>query len=135
MSDSAQQGGLFASSRRLLATVLEIAQVRLEILSTEVEVEKQRIFDGLLWGGIALLALGVGLAVGCGFVLMLFWDTYRLAATGIMALLFLGLGSMLALTARKRLQNPQSMIETSLTELRRDLVELRQAKSNGPKST
>ncbi len=135
MSDPARQGGLFASSRRLLATVLEIGQVRLEILSTEVELEKQRIFDGLLWGGAALLAIGVALVLACGFVLMIFWESYRLAATGLMAILFMTLGIVLARVAQQRLRNPESAIKTSLAELRSDLAELRAVNSNEPPDT
>ena len=120
MSGPVQESGLFASLRRLLATVLEIAQVRLELLGTEVELEKRRLFDGLLWGVVALLVLGVGLVLLCGFVALLFWEGYRLAAVGGMALLFLVGGVLLMREARHRLRNPTDMFENSVAELKRD---------------
>ena len=120
MSDPVQESGLFASLRRLLATLLEIAQVRLDLLGTEVELEKRRLFDGILWGAIALLALGVGLVLLCGFVILLFWDGYRLAAVGVMALLLLLLGALLMREARQRLHNPTGIFEISLAELKQD---------------
>ena len=74
MADSPLESGLFASVRRMLGTVLEIAQVRLELLGTEVEFEKRRLLDGLLWGALGLMVVGVGLVLACGFVILLFWE-------------------------------------------------------------
>lgn len=126
MSDPVQESGLFASLRRLLATALEMAQVRLELLGTEVELEKRRLFDGLLWGAAGLLVLGLGLALLCGFVILLFWDGYRVAAAGVMALLFLVVGSLLVLEARRRLRSPTGMVSASVAELKRDWTGLRE---------
>ena len=124
MSDPVQESGLFASLRRVLATLLEMAQVRLDLLGTEVELEKRRVFDGLLWGAVAILVLGVGIVLLCGFVILLFWEGYRLAAVGVMALLFL-VGSVLLLReARQRLRNPTGMFNASLAEAERDRAEL-----------
>ena len=124
MSDPVQESGLFASLRRVLATLLEMAQVRLDLLGTEVELEKRRVFDGLLWGAVAILVLGVGIVLLCGFVILLFWEGYRLAAVGVMALLFL-VGSVLLLReARQRLRNPTGMFNASIAEAQRDRAEL-----------
>lgn len=130
MSDPVQESGLFASSRRLFATVLEMAQVRLDLLGTEVELEKRRLFDGMLWAALALVVLGIGLLLLCGFVTLLLWEGYRLAAVGVMALLFLGLGALLIREARQRLRNPTSMFKASLTELDRDQAGLRSSNQN-----
>jgi uncharacterized membrane protein YqjE len=124
MSSSIPKGGLFASLQRLLATVLEIAQVRLDLLGTEVELEKRRLFDGLLWAVVALLFLGVGLLLLCSFVVLLFWDGYRLAAAGLLTLLFLGSGLLLMRNARQRLRSPSGMFSASVTEMNRDRAEL-----------
>ena len=120
MSDPVGESGLFASLRRLLATALEVAQVRLDILGTEVELEKRRLFDGLLWGVVALMVLGVGLVLLCGFVILLFWEGYRLAAVGVMALLFLVGGVLLMREVRQRLRNPTGIFNASVAELGRD---------------
>lgn len=121
MSDPVQQRGLLASLQRLLGTALDMAQVRLELLSTEVELEKRRVFDGLIWGALALLALDIGLVLLCGFVTLLFWDGYRLAAVGAMALVFLVLGGVLMREARQRIRSsPTGMLDASLDELKRD---------------
>ena len=120
MSDPARGVGLFNSLQRLLATAIEMAQVRLELLGTEVEFEKRRLFDGVLWGGVALLLLGIGLVLLCGFVILLFTEGYRLAAVGVMALLFLSGGALMMRESRRRLQSPKSMFEASTQELAKD---------------
>lgn len=120
MSEPVKETGLFASVRRLLATALEMAQVRLDLFSTELELEKRRLFDGLLWGAAGLLAVGLGLVLLCGFVILLFWDGYRLAAVGVMTLLFLGGGALLLRASRQRLRSAGGMFNASVKELERD---------------
>ena len=127
MQDSLRNSGLFASLSRLLATVLQTAQVRLELLGTEVELEKRRLFDGLLWGGIAIAVLALGLVLLCGFVILLLWDGYRLTAVGGMTVLFLLAGGLMLNHARVRLQNRSStkgMFDASLAELKQDQSDL-----------
>ena len=125
MGEPAKEIRLFASLRRLSATVIELAQVRIDLLSTELELEKRRIFDGLLWGAFAVVVLGVGLVLACGFVMLLFWDTHRLVTAGVLASAFLGSGILLAVMARRRLRSLDGMFRLSLNELEQDITELR----------
>ena len=125
MGEPAKEIRLFASIRRLSATVLELAQVRIDLLSTELELEKRRIFDGLLWGALAVVVLSVGLVLACGFVILLFWDTYRLVTAGVLAGAFLGSGILLVTRARRRLTSLDGMFPLSLNELEQDINELR----------
>jgi uncharacterized membrane protein YqjE len=120
MSEPAAATGLFSSLRRLVGTALELAQVRLELLSTEVEREKLRVFDGLFWAALALLLLSVGVALLCAFIVLLFWDGYRLPAVGVLTVLFIGGGFWVTRIARQHLQSPGGMFATSSAELARD---------------
>ncbi len=133
MSKAGKIDGLFASLRRLLGTLLEIAQVRLELLGTELELEKQRLFDALLLGLLALLMAGVGLVLLCGFIVLLFWDGYRLAVLGVMLLLVLIAAVGLVRAARRRLQSPNGIFEASLAELQRDRAGLQPAGLHEPR--
>jgi uncharacterized membrane protein YqjE len=116
--------GIYAASRRLITTLLDISQVRLALLGTELELEKRRFFDGLLWGGVALVLLGVGIALFCGFVLMLFADGYLLAALGILTVCFLFLSLLMLSIARLRLRGAGGTFDQSVEELRQDRMEL-----------
>lgn len=133
MSEPAHESGLFASLRRLLATAIEIAQVRLALLGTEIELEKQRLLHGLYWAALALIALGIGLVLLCGFVILLFWDGYRLAAVGVMAILFFIAGAVLMQQARARLRNAVGLFKTSVDELEQDRAGLRAPDQHEPR--
>ncbi len=122
---AASSKGLFASLRRLIDTGLEMAQVRVELLVLELEIEKRRVFDGLLRAALALLLLGVGLVLLMGLVLMMFWDGYRLPALVVMTVLFLGGGLWLCRSARAKLSNRDGAFSGSRTELARDREALR----------
>lgn len=115
---------MFSSLRQLLASAIEMAQVRLDLLSTELEVEKQRILAGLLFGVAALLVLCVGVVLACGFVIFLMWETYRLTAIGVLALLFFGGGLWLVRSAQERLRTPGGLFAASVAELARDRSDL-----------
>ena len=124
MSNPAKDLGLFASLWSLIGTAAGVAQVRLEILGSEVELEKHRIFYGLILGALALFIFGVGIALLCGFILLLFWDGYRLAAAGTMAATFVTSGLLLLRSARSKLSAKSGMFSLSIAELARDVEAL-----------
>lgn len=112
--------GLFASLRQLLRTLLETAQVRLELLGTELEAEKRRILDTLLFLALALVCLALGLVLLCGALVLMFPDHLRFAAAGAIAVLFFVAGWGLLVLARRRLRHPRGMFHASAQELARD---------------
>lgn len=118
-SAPAARAGLFASLRRLLGTGLELAQVRLDLLVTELEQEKLRLFDVLLWATLAVLMFGIGAVLLCGLLLLLLWDGHRLVLLGVLSLLFFGAGAVLLWTARRRL-SAEPMLAGTRAELARD---------------
>jgi uncharacterized membrane protein YqjE len=118
--EPAKSGGLMASLRQLLGTLLEIAQVRLELISTEIELEKRRWFDALWLAALAFVCIALGLVLLCGTLLLLFWEGSRLAATAGLTALFLGGGALLLAQARRRFQQPGGLFSASVRELRRD---------------
>jgi uncharacterized membrane protein YqjE len=124
--------GLFDALRRLLATGLGIAQVRLELFGTELEAEKLRLFDALWRLALAMLLLGVSLVLGLGFVLLLFQEGYRLAAVGVLTLACAGGGAWLLSQARQAIASPKGgAFALSLGELRSDRDGLLPAQTTG----
>ncbi|MEO7643147.1 MAG: phage holin family protein [Ramlibacter sp.] len=112
--------GLFASLRQMLGTVLEIAQVRLALFGNELEQEKLRVFQALLLAGVGLMLLAVGTVLLCGFVVLLFAEGYRLAALGMMTLVFVGGGLLLMRAGGQHLRSPGGFFPQTLAELRED---------------
>jgi uncharacterized membrane protein YqjE len=112
--------GILAAGRQLLATLLETVQVRLELLGTEIEHEKRRVFSALLLAAVALICLGLGLVMASVAVLVVFWDSYRLLAACLLALAY-GLGGVFLLyRAKQKLHARSGLFEKSLAELQRD---------------
>lgn len=120
MGAGTPDAGLAASLRRLLGTLLEVAQVRLELLSNEFESEKLRLFDALVWLVLALMCATTGLLLVTAFVVMLLPEAMRPAALGIAAVVFLAAAVALALHARRRLDNPGGPVPATIDELRLD---------------
>ena len=121
----ASRAGLFDSLRRLLRTSLELAEVRLELLVSDLEFEKLRFVEAALRALLGLMLLGLGMVLVAGFVLLLLWDSHRLAALGVLALLCLGGGAGLLLAAKRRLQQGKGMLAATRAELQRDQAGLR----------
>jgi uncharacterized membrane protein YqjE len=120
----APRPGLFASLRALLATALEIAQTRLELLGCELEQEKANAFAALWWGALALMMTLAALVLGIGFVLLLLQEPYRLPALGVIALLCAGAGALMLRHARERLRRVGGAFAASAGELARDRADL-----------
>ena len=112
--------GLFGQLQQSLGAVIELLRVRLALLGTELGLEKQRLAAGLLWGATAFMCLTVAAVLLCGFVILLLWDSYRLAAVGVLALLFLAGGLLLLQVAQRRLSAETNLFRASLAELERD---------------
>lgn len=112
--------GLLDSLRRLVATLLDIVHTRVEIVATEFEEERERIRELVLFGFLALFFAGFGFLLLTLFIIVLFWDTYRVFAVGGFALLYLGLGVLAAATLRQRLKTRPRLFAATLAELAKD---------------
>lgn len=117
---AAGAGGLAASLRRLVSSALELAQLRLELLGTELEQQKLHIASALFWGGLAVVLFLLSLVLLVALVLMLFWDGYRLQAASGLLLAFVVAGALAWRRARARLQTLPGAFALSVEELRRD---------------
>jgi uncharacterized membrane protein YqjE len=112
--------GLFDSIRRFIATVLEVLQTRAEIVATEFEEERERLRELVVFGFFALFFFGFGCLLLTLFIVVLFWDNYRVYAVGGFALLYLGLGTFSAVTLRQRLKTRPRLFATTLAEFAKD---------------
>ena len=119
--DETPRAGLLDALRRLAVNGLEIVAVRVELLGTELEQEKDRLYDALVRAAIGLVFVALALVLFIGFVLMLFEERYRLAALGVMLLAFAAIGAALLHSARRRLRARGGPFAATLGELRRDL--------------
>ena len=117
--------GLLGSARRVLVSLIEIGQTRLQLASTEVEEERLRIAELLLYATVALFFLGVGLVLASLLVVLLFWDTHRELVLAGLSGLFLLVGAVLSITWRNKARHKPKLLATTVAELKRDRDALR----------
>jgi uncharacterized membrane protein YqjE len=123
----AQIGGVVSGPvRRLGASLLALGRIRLELLAIEVQEEKDRVASLLLWAVLTALLAGFGAVFVALFVTVALWDTHRLAALGVAAVLFIGLAVLGALRVRRLSGQRSTLFQESIAELRQDSAALRQ---------
>jgi uncharacterized membrane protein YqjE len=115
-----QNAGVLGSLRNLAATLVAVARTRIEILSTEVEEEKIRIGQMLLFGVAALFFLGLGIIFASAFLTVLFWETHRLFVLGSLAFLFLAAGVIAVRLLQSKAREKSCLFADSLGELAKD---------------
>lgn len=112
--------GLLVSLRRLGATSIELARIRLELLGTEVERQKLSILSALLWAALGSVCVAVGLVLLSGLVVLLFWDSYRLQAIAALVFAYFIVGALLLRYAVNQIRTPSGAFAASRAELARD---------------
>jgi len=112
------------SLKRLACTLLAIFQTRLDLLSSEIEEERLRIEQMLLYGSIALFFFGLGTILLTALIVVLLWDSYRLQVLIILTGVYFVAG-LLAWNALRRAATKKSkLFSASLAELDDDLDRL-----------
>ncbi len=116
--------GLFRSLNNLLATVVGLAQTRLELLTTELEEEIHGAAGLLIWGFIALLSAGVGLVFVGITVIVAFWETERVLAAILVTAAFLALAAIAIVVLVVRIRSKPRLLDATRAELAKDRAEL-----------
>jgi len=116
--------GLLDSLSALAATLLAIAQTRLELLSTDLEDERAHLASLLVWALGALFCLGIGVVLTALLIVVAFWDTQRLVVLGSLAGFFLVAGIAAWAYARHQARTKPRLFAASLSEFQKDRQQL-----------
>jgi uncharacterized membrane protein YqjE len=106
--------------REFARTLLSFALTRTRLAATELEEQALRLIEILIWLTAALFFLGIAIMFAAVLVVLVFWDSNRLLATGLLAALFVSIGTGAALIARLRLRERPKLLSATLAELERD---------------
>lgn len=112
--------GLKTSASRVADSAMALVRTRLELASVELAEERERLLLRLvmLIAGILLLLFGV---LGLGVLLVvIFWDTHRLLAVLLPALLCLGAGAWLLRRSRAVRRPGEAPFAATMAELDKD---------------
>jgi len=123
---TATRGGLLHSIKHLAAALLAAAQTRLEILATEFEEDRLRLMQLLFLGLAAAFCLGLGIVLAVAFLAIVFWDTHRLLAVGVLTVAFLSAGAVLGWILRDRVKAWPKPFAATRDELSKDEALLRE---------
>jgi uncharacterized membrane protein YqjE len=118
--DNAGHSGLYHSLKGLGATGVAIVRTRLELLSTELAEEKERLLTQMALGLAALFFIGLGIIFAALFLTVALWESHRLLVLGMLTVLFLGLGIAALAAAAKFARTQSKLFSASLAELSKD---------------
>jgi uncharacterized membrane protein YqjE len=112
--------GLTASLRALGATLVELLGARAELAVVELRQEGERKKEMVALAAMGGLFLALGLLVSTLFVIVLFWDTHRLAAIGVVAIAYLALSGAAFMRLRYKAASNPPPFEATLREFAAD---------------
>ena len=116
--------GLMGSVKRLASTLATILSTRLELLANELQEERLRLTQMLLFTLAALFCFGMFLLLLTIFIVVLFWDDHRLAVLGALSIIFFASGSLAVILLRGKAQEKSRLFTASLAELTKDREQL-----------
>jgi uncharacterized membrane protein YqjE len=101
----------------MVGTLLAIFQTRLELLSNEIEEERLRIGQILIYGSLILFCFGIATVLLSAFIVITFWDSYRLEVLAGLTIVFLISALVLLNTLRSLARTKPRLFSASITEL------------------
>ncbi|MCF8185554.1 MAG: phage holin family protein [Sulfuritalea sp.] len=115
-----QGNGLIDSLATLATTFVAILHTRLELLSTDIEEEREHILSLVKLSLIALFCMMLGMLLIAVLLIVALWDTYRLVAIGSLAGFFIISGFIAWYMAKRKAKAKPRLFSASLLELRKD---------------
>jgi uncharacterized membrane protein YqjE len=122
--ESGRAESLLESLRNLARTFLAIVQTRLEIFASEIDEQRALLARIAVLSAIAAFCLGLAVILLVLFAVVLFWDTNRLLAIGVLAGVFAVGGIAACVMLRAAIARRPKLLAATLAELRKDRTKL-----------
>lgn len=124
--DAGPPAGRTGHLRSLLGAGLGLLGAHVELLGLEIQEEKERLRGLVVLAILAGAGLTLGLLLASAFLVLLFWDSYRLPVLGALVLGWLGLSAWALAGLRRGLADHPNPFAASAAELEKDREHLRQ---------
>ena len=118
------QENLLSSLKNLASTGASIAQTRLELISTDVQIARSKFLSLLVMIIFTLFFLFFGLVMLALLIVIYSWESDRMLALSLLTSGFLAIGLILALVVLRSLKTMPKLFEASIAELAKDRQEL-----------
>ena len=112
--------GLSDSLQRMAGTLIAIFQTRLELITNEIQEERLHIEKMMLYGSVSLLFFSLSIMLITVFIVVMFWETYRLQVLAGLAIFFLVAGLWVLNALRSMARERHQLFSASLAELSDD---------------
>lgn len=112
--------GLFESVKALTSTLVAIIHTRLELLSTDLEEDREHLMSLVMLSLIALFSLLIAAVLVTITLVVAFWDSYRVLALASVSGVFIIVGVATWLAAVHQAKKKPKMFVASLLELIKD---------------
>lgn len=122
---SSGSGGLLDSLTVLVGSLVSIVHTRLELLSTDLEEDREHLLSLVILSLISLFSLMVGVVLVAILLVVIFWDSHRLLALGLLAGFFILAGLATCAFAVRKAKTKPRLFLASLLELFKDSQQLR----------
>ncbi len=117
----------FTGVRRILAHGIGLAGTHLELFGLELQDALQRFLGHLILGVIAIILGGLCLALAAILLLIIFWDSHRIAVALGLTLVYGAAALACVAYLRYRLRHAADLFPATCAELARDRKALLQA--------
>ena len=114
------QENLLSSIKNLAATGASIAQTRLELLSVDVQIARNKFIGLLVMIVCALFFLFFGLVMLALLIVIYSWEADRMTALSFLTAAFISIGVILAALIIQSLRTMPKLFEASIAELAKD---------------
>lgn len=118
------QENLLSSLKNLVSTGASIAQTRLELISTDVQIARSKFLSLLIMVIFTLFFLFFGLVMLALLIVIYSWESDRMLALSLLTGSFLVIGFILALVVLRSLKTMPKLFEATIAELAKDRQEL-----------
>lgn len=113
------RGGILSAAKRMLGTLRDVAENRVELFLLEAREERGRMFSALLLAAGGVLCALMTLVLATATLVVVFWDTHRVLVLGVVTIVY-AVGAVAAFVAvRSRLRKWQPFSAT-LDQIRKD---------------
>jgi uncharacterized membrane protein YqjE len=113
------EGGVLSAATRLLKTLRDIVENRIELFLVELKEQRVRLIDALLLAAAGIVFALMTLVMVTLMVLVVFWDTHRLLVLTLITLAYAIATTVAFVKLRLRLRHWQAYTAT-LNELKKD---------------
>ena len=106
---------------RLAAAALALLRTRAEIAALDFDEAGRRAKSRVALLVVGLLCLAVGMLAATAFVIVIFWDSNRLAAIGVVTIAYLAAGALALWRFNVRQRTDPKPFAATIAELERDV--------------